>query len=135
MPFYEDLSDYVYRPGPDDPAAVNVGWLGGGREFTRGAVPDDLAGRLARLAVHHPVNRMRGWHRCPLCDTGEYPTLVDVDWQRVPVGDAEFRVPRAGGGLYAPPTLIVHYVAAHGYCPPDEFVEAVMADPRAAEIN
>jgi hypothetical protein len=43
------------------------------------------------------------------------------------LGSAEIRVPGSGGRIYAAPDLIYHYVEAHGYRPPDEFVEAVMA--------
>lgn len=42
------------------------------------------------------------------------------------LGQAEIRV--AGGDLiYAAPTLIYHYVEAHDYRPPVEFIERVLA--------
>jgi len=31
---------------------------------------------------------------------------------------------------YATPSLITHYILAHGYCPPQPFLEAVDACPR-----
>ena len=34
----------------------------------------------------------------------------------------------ATGRVYAAPTLIWHYVTEHGYRPPDEFIDAVLAD-------
>jgi hypothetical protein len=80
--------------------------------------------------VRYPVHRTRGWKECAFC-AGEPPVEVDVDGERSPVGDAEIRVTGTGDRRYAAPTLIVHYVAAHGYRPPDEFVDAVMADDRA----
>ena len=36
---------------------------------------------------------------------------------------------RTGGHIYAAPDGIVHYISAHWYRPPDEFMEAVMACP------
>lgn len=96
-----------------------------------GEVPAGFAGRLARLVARHAVNRTRSWEDCPFCE-GEYPIQIEVDGERLPVGDAEIRVPGTEGRVYGAPTLIAHYVAIHRYRPPDEFVEAVMADERAA---
>ena len=44
------------------------------------------------------------------------------------LGSAEIRVQGKEGKVYAAPTLIYHYVAAHDYDPPQEFVEALLAD-------
>ena len=128
MPHYEDLTPYTYQPERWRRSPVNVGWLAAGHPFPTGPVPEGFVERLARLAVHHPVNRTRGWQDCELCDA-DYPVEIEVDGSREPIGDAEIRV---GGGRhrYAAPTLIVHYVAAHGYRPPDGFISAVMGDRR-----
>jgi hypothetical protein len=40
-------------------------------------------------------------------------------------GSAEFRV-KGRSVAYAAPQLLVHYVAEHGYLPPDEFCVAAM---------
>ncbi len=130
MPFYEDLSPYLYRRSAEEDA-LSVGWLADGHDFPVGEAPVSLVERLARLAMRHPVNRMRGWQECPFCD-GEYPIEVEVDGERRAVGDAEIRVVGADGRTYAAPTLIAHYVAAHRYYPPAEFVQAVLVDLRAA---
>jgi len=114
MPFYEDLSPCVYqRREQSDVPAVNVGWLDVTAAFPVGASPPGFAERLARLAYRYPVNRMRGWEQCRLCD-GEYPIQIEVDDERHPVGDAETRVPALDGRIYAAPTLIAHYVTTHG---------------------
>jgi len=74
-----------------------------------------------------PVRRMRGWHPCPLCPHGRpYPSVVRDDQGEFAVGDAEIRVPGVDGETFAAPTMIVHYVAAHGYCPPSAFQSAVL---------
>ena len=131
MPFYDDLSPHEHGPDAGDAVAFNVGWLARGHAFQVGDLPLEFGDRLARLALRHPVNRMRGWQACPFCE-GEYPIEVDLDGERQPVGDAAIYVAAAEGRVYAAPTLIVHYVTTHGYRPPDEFVTAVLADPRAA---
>lgn len=132
MPFYEDFSSYQYRDDPASGDVFNVGWLGRGHEFPVGDVPAGFVDRLARLALRHPVNRMRGWQACPFCEEEEYPAHAKVDGERHPVGDAEIRVSWPGGRIYAAPTLVAHYVGVHRYRPPDEFVDAVLADVRAA---
>jgi len=131
MPFYADLTPYVYLPEPADHPAQNVGWLAEGHPFPTGAVPAGFVDRLGRLALRHPVHRTRGWEECAFCD-GDHPTEAEVDGERQPVGDAEIRVTGPDDRRFAAPTLVVHYVAAHGYRPPDEFVDAVMADDRAS---
>ena len=41
------------------------------------------------------------------------------------LGNGEIRV-RGEAAYYASPTLIYHYVVAHHYKPPEEFIEAVL---------
>ena len=75
---------------------------------------------------------MRGRHRC-----GFYPRS-EGDWWSAPiwvrgddgdfvVGGAEIRVRGTTGIVRAAPDMILHYVEAHGYRPPDDFIEAVTA--------
>jgi hypothetical protein len=40
------------------------------------------------------------------------------------LGSAEIRVQGADGTLYAAPNLVIHYMTAHHYCPPEEFCRA-----------
>jgi hypothetical protein len=44
---------------------------------------------------------------------------------------AEIRVVGNNGRVYASPMMLVHYVEAHGYLPPQEFIDAVMQIVRA----
>lgn len=44
-------------------------------------------------------------------------------------GGAEIRVFSPTGKLYAAPNLIFHYVEAHDYLPPQEFMDALFAGP------
>lgn len=54
---------------------------------------------------------------------------LQMDEESVMLGSAEIWVPGREGCIYAAPTLIVHYVEAHEYLPPPEFIEAVLRDP------
>jgi hypothetical protein len=44
------------------------------------------------------------------------------------LGNGELRV-IGTDAIYAAPTLVYHYAVNHSYLPPDEFVQAVLADP------
>jgi hypothetical protein len=48
------------------------------------------------------------------------------------LGSAEIRVRSGAGELLAAPDLILHYVTAHGYGPPEEFVMAVLTGAHGA---
>jgi hypothetical protein len=117
---YEDLSPYTHG-GVDEGAAVrNVGWLEADRPFATGPVGSPLRQRVfvsrLRAAAAAPTGPMFvGTHRCGLCPTGG------------PAGSGEVRAMTGDGTVLAAPALVAHYVEAHGYRPPDEFVAAVCA--------
>ena len=37
--------------------------------------------------------------------------------------------------MYAAPVAVVHYIAAHWYCPPQIFIDAVLACPQMASME
>lgn len=123
MTWFADLSPYRFLEAD---GAANVGWLSAGHEVPTGDVPAGVIERIQRLVRDHPVNRTRGWHRCDLCAEPEYPVVITVDGVALDLGDAEIRVAGRDGVVYAAPTLIAHYIGAHGYLPPAGFVEAVL---------
>ena len=51
---------------------------------------------------------------------------VDVDGIELRVGNGEVHIAGQEGTVYAAPTMIVHYVQKHGYCPPTEFIDALV---------
>ena len=55
-----------------------------------------------------------GFHTCEFCG-----------WSH---GNENFGVP-SGELLFVAPEMVVHYIEEHGYCPPAEFVEAVLRSP------
>jgi hypothetical protein len=113
---FPDLSPYVYsRP---EPGTLNVGWLDGEHPFpTAEPAPALLESLAARCDAPPPPDLPQcfGGHLCELCqahmDTGE------------------IRVPGRGERVYAAPRMILHYVAAHRYLPPPEFVQALLEAP------
>jgi len=115
MSFFEDLTPYTYLdPAEERPGTVNIGWLDRKRPCPTGETSEAFRDKLGRLCLRR-VKRTRGFHPCYFCKG-----------QDLPVSSSEMRV--AGNGkVYAAPSLVHHYVVAHGYRPPDEFITAVLA--------
>jgi hypothetical protein len=128
MATFKDLSRYSYDDTVKSKSRlVNIGWLGADAPFPEGDTDPKVVAVLARLAVDSQ-NVMRGYHYCEFCDA-ESPLLVDVPGVGEAVlGTGEIHVPAGDDGpVYVAPTLVVHYIEAHHYRPPDEFVRAVEA--------
>ncbi len=125
MASFEDLSVYSYG-GEAEVGVLNVGWLGSDASYPRGEC-DRRVRDLLLLRALDPEVVMRGLHYCELCDE-ESPIRVEVPGQvRLAVlGVGEIRIV-SGDAIYAAPTLVVHYIDAHGYTPPEEFCRAVLA--------
>jgi hypothetical protein len=112
LAYFEDLTPYSYfRVDKGEPVPVNIGWLDPDRPFPQGPTTEEFRTKLRQLC-EQPVQQTRGLHRCEFC--------------LGPVGSAEMRV-EGKGRVYAAPVLVHHYVVAHDYRPPDEFIEAVLA--------
>lgn len=120
MSYFADLTPYAYFPASPycvQHDALNVGWLSKGAPFESGEVQDGFVAALRQLEV---VNLCRGSHRCEFCEHS--PGVLE----REKAGNGEIRVTGADGTVYAAPVLIAHYVEAHGYRPPQAFIDAVM---------
>jgi hypothetical protein len=126
--YYPDLSAYTYlRDLPED-NVVNVGWLDPEHPYERGPVPEGVLPKIFELCSK-PVNRTRGYHVCPFCDVKQMGLRVVMQGRQLTLGGAEIRVSLAGQKTYAAPDLIFHYMGAHAYRPPEEFVQAVLSLP------
>ena len=98
-----------------------VGWLSVEQPYTKGEVPPGFVARLQEFAeawyhcseaLNWPI--FMGGHECELCDRF--------------YSSGNFAIP-AGDLLFVAPEMLPHYVEAHGYRPPDEFIAAVMNSP------
>jgi len=153
MAHYPDLSFYQYYRG--NPAQTkNVGWLQHGYAFET-APPSEETLDLLWSFCKVSVMQMRGLHRCDLCPPHS-PVVAIRDGLRLSLGSAEIRVLSKEGvsllrqrllaeesagllllresavpcNVYAAPNLLYHYVHAHSYKPPDEFLNALREEPR-----
>jgi hypothetical protein len=127
MAHFDDLASYRYARR-DQPGVLHVGWLGSGHDYAKGSVSPVLVEKMKMLS-RSPVELYRGYHVCELC---ELPAeLCDrpfeeqwEKWAQYRKSNGEIRVSRAGI-IYAAPVLITHYIEAHGYLPPEEFLRAI----------
>ena len=138
--YFPDLSPYTLTK--KNYGELNVGWLGEGHPFPQGNSPPAFVERLKQFCAFH-VHLVRCICPCFLCepwgfvaqDTSEREKIfkevhrVEVNGELIHLGSAEIRVLGKERKIYAAPDLIYHYVAAHKYLPPQEFIDAVMTCP------
>ena len=120
---FEDLAACDYF-GEDAAHALRaVGWLGVDQHFPTGPTEATAFAKLKDLLRDpwQPTVRC-GVHHCELC---QYDP---------PSGQANLFVPN-GTMIFVCPELIVHYIAAHHYRPPEEFLDAVLACPETRTMQ
>jgi hypothetical protein len=113
MAWFVDLS-----PLDGDDRFRAVGWLERGKPFPTGPVDPTVFKALIELVKDpwQPAISM-GFHFCDLCQ-----------FEGQAFGNRNLCIP-ATGFLFLCPELIVHYMNAHWYRPPDEFCAAALACP------
>lgn len=129
MAFYEDMSAYSRRDNKERSGLVNIGWLEGGCKFATEKPESRFLDALWRYCKIATAGT-RGIHRCTLCPITQKTTpLVEYNGKKLIFGSAEIRVFGKNGTVYASPNLVFHYVKDHYYCPPEEFIKAVLDLP------
>ena len=115
--------------------SLTVGWLAHGHTFHTGAVPREFFDKLCLLLVSpfQPI-ATAGHARCDLCQFSGGPGVLQNGDAVVHMGASNLFVPGAGI-VYVAPSLIAHYIDAHSYRPPDEFVEAVLRCPETHSME
>lgn len=153
MAYFSDLTFYSYCQD-NPPETKNVGWLRRDHVFETAPPLEETLDLLWNFCKVR-VMETRGIHQCDLCSP---PSTVSAIRSGVALllGSAEIRVFSKGGffplrqrlrdeestgllllrksavpfSVYAAPNLIYHYVQAHRYKPPDEFLSALRDGPR-----
>jgi hypothetical protein len=133
--WYADLQPWCTPGNEDDHKLIAVGWLDLEHPYTRGPVDPKFARKLFDLLVDpwfsaYPAGR----HPCPFCRLTGGPGGVRFDNVTVGIGVLDLYVP-AQGRVYVAPSMIVHYIDAHEYAPPEEFVTAVLSCPRMRSMD
>lgn len=98
-----------------------VGWLHPDHLYARGSVPAEFIARLKEFVGRPSLSGndfcfpgIGGVHTCEFCGKAH--------------GGGNFGVP-CDDILFVFPSMIIHYIEAHEYKPPDEFVAATMRSP------
>jgi hypothetical protein len=115
--WYSDLAPCDYF-GPEFASCLRaVGWLEKGRAYAIERVQPAVYTRLVEL-LKDPwqPGSFAGLHICDICLYEGAP------------GTRNLFVP-CGAHVFVCPELVVHYMNAHGYRPPEEFCTAVLACP------
>jgi hypothetical protein len=120
MTYFADLDRKTLAVFGD--AVRAVGWLGRDHEYPTGPTSPEFLSTLrtvrnswgAIFKVFPGWPALMGVHRCEICEDH-----VDTGDVAIPFGDV----------LFVAPTMIVHYVEAHRYLPPADFVTAVLVCP------
>ena len=128
MAFFQDFSDYAYSAEFYRPRTKNIGWLEAGHSFEQSVTPPEAL-ELLWTFCSISVAQFRGRHLCDLCIPNDTVSLVR-NGQRLSLGSAEIRVFSSTGDIYAAPNLIYHYVSAHRYRAPEEFLRALAEGPK-----
>ena len=107
----------------ESPNLRAVGWLGRDLAFARGDVDGAFVEKLAALASNpwQPGGAHAGLHRCELCRFSGGPSGVRIGEHTVGIGVNNVFVPD-GALCWVAPASIVHYIDAHEYQPPSEFL-------------
>lgn len=116
MPYLPELTPYTHsrKPKCGEFDVVSVGWLDEKHTYSQGKMDIGYWSKFKKiLASQGSIHLTRGKHLCGFCrqasGNGEYHTYN----------------PRTNR-IYIAPALIQHYVQAHHYAPPEEFIEAVL---------
>ncbi len=127
--YFHDLSFYSYFVKKPLADVRNVGWLDANHSYPKGLCSPDICEIVHALlydkvpGVYAHVNPIRGSHPCNLCKESE--SLSDAELELV-IGSSEIWIPSAEG-IFASPSMILHYMSHHNYFPPNEFLAAVMS--------
>ena len=136
MSYFADLSPCTEFPIAPSAKLLAVGWLDKEQPYAKGFVPQTVVARLVELLVNpwQPVGSMGG-HDCPLCRFTSGPRqfnlatdTLDTGYTIVQMGINNLFVP-AQDCIFVAPSLILHYMDAHEYAPPQSFQQAVIACP------
>ena len=121
MVWYEDLAEGML-------GCVAVGWLEHDHSFTTGTILPGFSAKLTALS-ERPWNPLQflGYHYCSLCEPDEGRRMAAlIEGHPHPFDRANLFVP-GQQAVFLAPRLISHYIEAHGYVPPPQFQDAVLA--------
>jgi hypothetical protein len=133
MTHFDDLSDYEYSPKYRRPGTRNIGWLEAGYEYEKQEPREEVLEKLWRFCKIE-IALARGGQFCAFC-ADKRVHFAEKNGERLLLGVSEIRVFSKGKTIYAAPSLVYHYMKAHSYKPPDEFLHALEEGPVPPDEN
>ena len=135
MAHFADLTPCDYFTPQHDGKLLAVGWLARMRRYSRAEVSADVITRLHELLVSPwQPGAFLGWHDCPFCRISTGPQRITLDNVAVDLGVNNLFIPTSDV-VYVAPSLILHYIDAHEYSPPQPFCDAVLACPEMRSMD
>lgn len=122
--YIEDLDQYegCYDRERFGMNPLAVGFLQRGQRFETGTTTGkNLAKLLKYCDPRWTVCEIPRPRPCPLCNSR---VMVEIGGSEVVLGSAEIRIV-GEEEIYAAPDLLYHYIEAHNYAPPPEFIDAL----------
>ncbi len=130
MVYYPDLTPLPYPPPESETAftPLAVGWLSKPATYTTGDTLEAFPAKLLELCAKATVRGTLGYHFCEFCGNEVQNVITQVQYadEKLHLGNGQIWTV-GKSALYAAPTLIYHYVTVHGYRPPDEYIDSVLA--------
>ncbi len=119
--WYADLTKCDYFGKEHAETLTAVGWLENGKTYQTNKIPKSIYEKLCEFNKNPwSFSAFMGFHQCDLCQFQfEHQGEKGINNLFVP----------QSGKIYVCPELITHYINAHFYCPPREFLEAVFTCP------
>ncbi|MAP09550.1 MAG: hypothetical protein CMM00_12360 [Rhodopirellula sp.] len=123
MTHFDDFAQCDYFSENSAQTLRAIGWLSNAKAFPTGPIDSKTFSKLKELlnAPWQPVV-FAGVHNCDLCQFDP------------PCGHVNLFVPN-GSIIFVCPELIVHYIAAHHYRPPHDFLSAVKDCPNTRTMQ
>jgi hypothetical protein len=128
-----DLTPIRIPPFDNASKLIAVGWLEPGHDYQSGEVEPAFIQKLVDMLIDPWQPAVAGGrHSCGFCRFTGGPTSFrfgnSASSSVVQMGVSNLWLP-SDGCLFVAPSLVLHYMDAHGYAPPVEFQEAVFACP------
>ena len=136
MTYVEDLSSCEMFAHPDAPEQIlAVGWLERGHAYQQGPVREEVVDALITLFVNpwqQPI-AVNETQECSFCRLSKGRDALARIYQKgsmlpISIGGPYLFVP-SHRCVYVAPAMILHYIDAHEYEPPQPFCQAFLACP------
>jgi hypothetical protein len=135
MTYFADLTPCDYFTPDHEGKLLAVGWLDRKKRHTRGDVSKGFILQLHRLLVSPwDQSAFLGYFDCPFCRVSSGPRQLTIDNTTVELGNTNLFIP-GDSVVFVAPSLILHYIDAHEYAPPQSFCEAVLACPEMRSMD